>query len=327
MIHQNKFLLLISLNESIPWPWILLVVLGCGVLYFIWKQNRWKQENKSLSDKLSERSYQVMLQKWELERKNLSIGQQNKEIIESLEYARNIQFAILPKTSEVAAHFSDLFILYKPKDIVSGDFYFFRMNEESVYLAAADCTGHGVAGAFMSLVGSSLLHQIIGQKRDGDTAAILGELNEGIVTALQQKDSSSHNGMDIVLVCYDPAKKELAFSGANRPLFFIRDGNPDMIQPDKLPIGGFQPEEDRRFTRQVLPVKPGDCIYLYTDGYADQFGGPNGKKIMTKNFKDLLVSIHSKPMKEQQQLLDDYFEKWRGKYEQVDDVLVIGLRI
>ena len=298
-----------------------------GIFYFRWANKRFRDENKNLTDKLSERAHQVMIQKWELERRNLTVSQQNVEIIDSLHYARNIQTAILPKTETILQSFKDAFILYKPKDIVSGDFYFFDKIDNTVILAIADCTGHGVAGAFMSMVGSSLLHQIIGQKHLVEPAKILELLNDGIVEALKQKESDSHGGMDIALCCIDLNTKMLTFAGANRPLYYIRNNVADALKPDKLPIGGFRPDEDRVFTQQTLQIEDNDIIYVYSDGYADQFGGVQGKKIMTKKFKELLLSIHQLPMKEQEKTLDEYFESWRGRYEQVDDVLVAGIRI
>ncbi|HNP47753.1 MAG TPA: SpoIIE family protein phosphatase [Bacteroidia bacterium] len=316
-------------SDDITWFLIfsIIFILIGGIFYFRWVNRRFREENKNLTDKLSERAHQVMMQKWELERRNLTVSQQNAEIIDSLYYARNIQAAILPKTETITRNFKEAFVLYKPKDIVSGDFYFFEKFDNKVILAIADCTGHGVAGAFMSMVGSSLLHQITGQKHLMEPARILEALNDGIVEALKQKESDSHAGMDIALCCIDLVTKELKYAGANRPLYFIRDHQADSLKPDKLPIGGFRPDEDRVFTQQTLQLRENDTLYIYSDGYADQFGGVQGKKIMTKKFKELLLNIHDSPMKDQQKTLDEYFETWRGRYEQVDDVLVAGIRI
>lgn len=316
-------------SEELTWFLIfsnIFVMIG-GYAYFRWVNNRFKDENKNLSDKLSERAYQVMMQKWELERKNLNIGQQNQDILDGLRYARNIQYAVLPKEENIRKMFPDFFVLYQPKDIVSGDFYFFEEVNGLGFFVVADCTGHGVAGAFMAMVGSSLLHQIIGQKKILEPSEILGHLNEGIVEALQQKNNESHSGMDIAVLRYDPKTKEARFAGANRPMYLVRNYEADSIRPDKLPIGGFRPDEDRKFTQTVLSLQPGDRIYLYTDGYADQFGGPAGKKIMSKKFKDTLMNIHESPMEDQRETLHSFFETWKGPYEQVDDVLVAGIKI
>jgi len=316
-------------SEELTWFLIfsnIFVVIG-AYAYFRWVNKRFNDENKNLSDKLSERAYQVMMQKWELERKNLNIGQQNQDILDGLRYARNIQYAVLPKTENIQKLFKDFFVLYQPKDIVSGDFYFFEEIDGVAYLAIADCTGHGVAGAFMAMVGSSLLHQIIGQKKVSEPSEILGLLNEGIVEALQQKQNESHSGMDIALLRYDPKSKEARFSGANRPLYLVRNYQADSIRPDKFPIGGFRPDEDRKFTQSVLILQEGDRLYMYSDGYADQFGGPAGKKIMTKKFKETLLNIHESPMETQRETLESFFHTWKGAYEQVDDILVVGIKI
>jgi serine phosphatase RsbU (regulator of sigma subunit) len=222
-------------------------------------------------------------------------------------------------------YFDDGFVYYLPKDIVSGDFYFLEEFNERIYVAVADCTGHGVAGAFMSMVGTSLLKQIIIQHKLTDPSAILNELNEGIVEALRQKETESHGGMDIALCVIDKKTKQLQFAGANRPLTLIRNNDLQMYKPDKLPIGGFMPDEERRFSKQTIDFQKGDRIYLSSDGYADQFGGMEGKKIMTKKFRDLLQTIHESPMTEQRKTLHDYFHNWKGRLEQVDDVLVVGV--
>lgn len=316
-------------GDTVTWFLIfinLFLIIG-GIVFFRWLNSKFKQENKNLSDKLSERAHQVMIQKWDLERKTLQVTYQNQEIMDSLHYARNIQTAVLPKKEVILEAFKDAFVLYKPKDIVSGDFYFFEKLDGKYIFAIADCTGHGVAGAFMSMVGSSLMHQIIGQKHVSQPSKILGLLNDGIVEALKQKESESHAGMDIALACLDLEKMELTFAGANRPLFYIRNNVSDSLKPDKLPIGGFRPDEDRVFTEKTLKLEPGDRLYLFSDGYADQFGGIQGKKIMTKKFKEMLEGMHKLPMEEQQKRLDEYFESWKGKFEQVDDVLVAGVVI
>jgi serine phosphatase RsbU (regulator of sigma subunit) len=316
-------------SDSIAWFLIFINIftISAGWIYFRSLNRKFQDENKKLSEKLSDRSYNVMIQKWDLERRNISISQQNQEILESLHYAKTIQSAILPKADLIYSIFKDGFVFYKPKDIVSGDFYFLERSENLIYLAVADCTGHGVAGAFMSMVGTSLLKQIILQGKHRDPAAILQELNEGIVDALRQKETFSHGGMDIALCVFDLEHNRLEFAGANRPLILIRRFEMESIRPDKLPIGGFFPEENRKFSKQVLNIEKGDRIYLYSDGYADQFGGTDGKKIMTRKFKDLILSIHDSPMRSQEQTLENFFENWRGRYEQVDDVLVLGIQV
>lgn len=309
--------------------WFLLFINICfligGFFYFHHLSKRFTDENKKISDKLSERSHSVMMQKWDLERKNLSITQQNQEILDSLHYAKNIQSAIMPHGDAIDKIFKDGFVLYLPKDIVSGDFYFLEELNDHIYLAVADCTGHGVAGAFMSMVGTALLKQIILQNKFTDPAKILNELNEGIVEALRQKVTSSHGGMDIAMCVINKNAMTLQFAGANRPLHIVRNFETTLTKPDKLPIGGFTADENRTFKSQTIPLEKGDHIYLYSDGYADQFGGMEGKKIMTKKFRELVQNIHQSPMKNQHETLLNYFNNWKGRYEQVDDVLVIGV--
>ncbi|MFZ7114575.1 MAG: PP2C family protein-serine/threonine phosphatase [Bacteroidota bacterium] len=295
--------------------------------FFLYRHlfKKFEAENKKISEKLSDRSYNVMVQKWDLERKHLSISQQNQEILDSLHYAKNIQSAIMPHSDSIDRIFSDGFVLYMPKDIVSGDFYFLEEYNDRIYLAVADCTGHGVAGAFMSMVGTALLKQIILQNKFTDPAKILNELNEGIVEALRQKQTSSHGGMDIAICVIDKTEMTLQFAGANRPLHIERNATTELIKPDKLPIGGFNADENRVFRSQKVILEKGDRIYLYTDGYADQFGGIEGKKIMSKKFREVIREIHLTPMNSQHDALLNYFNSWKGKFEQVDDVLVIGV--
>jgi serine phosphatase RsbU (regulator of sigma subunit) len=314
-------------SDTVSWflLFICLFLLIGGYFFFRHLTKKFTDENKKISDKLSDRSYNVMMQKWDLERKNLSISQQNQEILDSLHYAKNIQSAIMPHKEAIDNIFRDGFLLYLPKDIVSGDFYFLEELNDHIYLAVADCTGHGVAGAFMSMVGTSLLKQIILQNKFTDPARILNDLNEGIVEALRQKETSSHGGMDIALCVINRKTMRLQFAGANRPLHIVREFNTELIKPDKLPIGGFNADENREFHTQEVELKKGDHLYLYSDGYADQFGGMEGKKIMTKKFRELLQTIHQTPMKSQHQTLLNYFNTWKGRYEQVDDVLVVGV--
>lgn len=316
-------------NDTVTWflLFINIFLLAGGYYYFRKLKERFEDENKKIAERLSDRSYNVMVQKWELERRNLTITHQNQEILDSLHYAKNIQSAIMPRPEAILNHFSDGFVYYLPKDIVSGDFYFIESSNDRVYVAVADCTGHGVAGAFMSMVGNSLLKQIILQSKLTDPAEILRQLNEGIVEALRQKETSSHGGMDIALCVVDKKAKTLEYAGANRPLLLVRNREMEQIKPDKLPIGGFMPDEDRRFTRHTLQLQTGDRLYMSSDGYADQFGGMEGKKMMTKKFKDLLMNIHESPMYNQQKTLSDYFQNWKGRMDQVDDVLVVGIVI
>ncbi len=279
-----------------------------------------EEQNTYLETKVSERTQELAL-------KNELITEKNKEITDSLHYARRIQGAILPDLKRITAALPQSFVLYLPKDIGSGDFYAFAHKEDSVIIASADCTGHGVAGAFMSMIGSSLLNQIINEKNIINPALILDELNDGVIHSLKQRESDSNDGMDIAICRIQKDRSKLFFSGANRPLWIIRNGTVLAYRPDKFPIGGLQIIHDERYHLHQIDLVPGDCVYLFSDGYADQFGGNNGKKLMSKKFREVLLSIQHIPMAEQKPYLTDYFDKWKGSHEQVDDVLVIGFKV
>jgi serine phosphatase RsbU (regulator of sigma subunit) len=316
-------------NDSVTWFLIFsnLSLLIGGWFYFRSLNRKFEQETKKLSEKLSDRSYNVMMQKWDLERRNLSITQQNREIIESLHYAKTIQSAIMPKDGELKKYFRDGFVFYRPKDIVSGDFYFLEEANGKIYFAVADCTGHGVAGAFMSMVGTALLKQIIIRNKVADPSRVLKLLNDGILEALRQKETSSHGGMDISLCVIDKVAMKLDFAGANRPLILIRQGQMEVIRPDKLPIGGMYSDDERDYHTTSMEINIGDRIYMYSDGYADQFGGTDGRKIMTRKFKELLMEVHQQEMHSQMTVLESHFDNWKGRFEQVDDVLVAGAEL
>nr|MBK9652366.1 SpoIIE family protein phosphatase [Bacteroidota bacterium] len=276
--------------------------------------------NNELEDKVILRTQEVMQQKELVEIKN-------KEITESVIYAKRIQAAILPDIKLMYRHLEQSFVLYIPKDIVSGDFYGFVHKEDKIIIAAADCTGHGVAGAFMSVIGSSMFNQIINEKNITQPAAILDALNDGIIDSLRQKESDSNDGMDVSILAFDLNKRIVDFAGANRPMWLIRNGELLTYKPNKFPIGGMQIIHEEKFSQHHIQLQPNDTIYIFSDGYADQFGGELGKKLMTKRFKEILVSIQHLSMPQQQLHLKRLFEKWKGQHSQVDDVLVIGIKI
>lgn len=262
-----------------------------------------------------------------IEKQKLLVEEKNKEITQSLNYARHIQAAVLPNHSNINALLKNYFILYLPKDIVSGDFYSVLQNNGRVIVAAADCTGHGVAGAFMSMIGTSLINQLVNEKNITTPAVILDELNEGIINALKQRQGFSNDGMDIALICLDHQKKQLQFAGANRPLWLFRNHELLVVKPDKYPIGGMQVAHTTQFTNHVIELQTGDSCYLFSDGFADQFGGEQGKKLMSKRFKEYLMVMQHLPMDKQKEQLEQLFNSWKGNYAQVDDVLVVGIKI
>ncbi|MBI5218687.1 MAG: tetratricopeptide repeat protein [Bacteroidia bacterium] len=304
---------------------------------------------KSYRDK---RKANILLaeQKKEIEEKNEELNQQNAEIAaqrdhiaqineditDSIHYAQKIQKAVLPsvETEEqlVAPH--QIFILYKPKDIVSGDFYFITRRKHWLLIAVADCTGHGVPGAFMSMLGVSFLNEIVAREDIMTASHVLDVLRQNIIRSLQQKGvmGEQKDGMDIVFVALNTDTLEMQYAGANNPLYIVETGHVPSLQeirPDKMPVGIFECMND--FTNQTLKLQKDDIIYLMSDGYQDQFGGPKFKKFMSKNLKQLLMDNYHKPLSEQKEILDKTIEHWKNGYDviykQTDDITILGIKI
>lgn len=254
------------------------------------------------------------------------IAEKNKDITDSINYAQRIQLAMLPLKEDIDKTLKDYFIMYKPKDIVSGDFYFHAERNNKVVIAVVDCTGHGVPGAFMSMIGNDLLNQAIIEKGITKPADILGQLNRGVKQALKQQSENAEttDGMDIAVCSIDFESKTFEFAGAARPLFYASK-DIQKINGDAASIGGGTPE-NYEYTNHLLHLKENNSIYIFTDGYVDQFGGEKGKKFMTKNLKDLIAGIHQKDMKEQFDILNTKFIEWSKGQEQVDDILMIGIK-
>lgn len=270
----------------------------------------------------------------QLEEKNQIIEQKNKDIKDSINYSQRIQQAILPSLEKIDKSLTDYFILYEPKDIVSGDFYWLTCLQTTptdsepardvVIIAAVDCTGHGVPGALMSIIGSTILNQSSTNPNVNTPAEALNFLNYEITKNLK----SIKDGMDLSLCAIDFQRMEMQYAGANNPVYILRNNECIHLKPDKQAIGSDSPNaENKKFTNQVVRLQKGDALYLFTDGFADQFGGPNGKKLKYSMFRNLLQEIQHKPMAEQKELLKARFERWKGNLEQVDDVLVIGVKI
>ncbi len=279
-----------------------------------------EKQNENLERMVSIRTNEVLLQKTEIENKN-------RDLNDNLNYARRIQEAILPDLNFIKQSLEDFFIIYKPKDIVSGDFYFFSRNKNKVIIAVADCTGHGVTGAFMSMIGTSLLNQIINENGILEPGKILQELSHGVFEALNQSESNVSDGMDIAICSIDLVNNSIVYAGANRPLWLFVNKDLVVVKPTKAAIGGSQNKSTTLFNEHSLQLNKGDSIYLFTDGYADQFGGSQGKKIMSKQFKKVLNEIQQLTMQEQEQFLSDYLNKWIGTLPQIDDILVAGIRL
>jgi serine phosphatase RsbU (regulator of sigma subunit) len=275
-----------------------------------------------LEEKVKERTLKIEKQKEEIE-------EQKKHIMDSIYYARRIQNAILPSFSLIDAHLKNYFILYLPKDIVSGDFYWVHETDELFMVAAVDCTGHGVPGAFMSIVGFNQLNHAVTVKKARTAGGILDELNKGVITTLNENTSenSIKDGMDMALCVLDLKSMKSEFAGANNPLVLIRDNKIIRYKGDRFPIGAFDGSQPQSFRNNEIDLKEGDCLYLFSDGYADQFGGLESKKFMYKKFEELLLQVHSLPVEAQKDELYKTYLKWKGSNDQVDDILVIGIKI
>lgn len=282
------------------------------------ERKRIENEILKLNESLEKK---VALRTSELESKN-------KEITDSIRYAKQIQFAKLPLREEIYSIFPECFILYKPKAIVSGDFYFFHKNQKSVFLACADCTGHGVPGALMSMLCSEKLNEAV--LKSNYPSTVLEQLNKGVKSSLRQSDSwnSTRDGMDIAFCSINMSDNTLRFSGANRPLWLIRNNseNIEEIKGTKSAIGGATPDSQYFDTHEVK-LQQGDTFYVFTDGFVDQFGGRENKKLLSKRFKQILLEIQNKTMEDQKQYLKEFIENWRAGTEQIDDILVVGVKV
>ncbi|HRH02832.1 MAG TPA: SpoIIE family protein phosphatase [Bacteroidia bacterium] len=287
------------------------------------------ENERFLEAKVIERTEEVVKQKEEIESKNQILEVLYKQVTDSIRYAKRIQEAILPPQSILRIILPNSFILFKPKDIVSGDFYWVEQKNGKTLFSAVDCTGHGVPGAFMSIVAYNILKYVVNNNNETQPARILDALNIGVSETLHQSnsESQSRDGMDLALCAIDFAKKELQFAGAYNPLYLIRKGQLLEFKADKFPIGYYTGTTAKPYKNNVIDLQSGDMIYIFSDGYVDQFGGPNGKKYMANRFRNLLLEICEKPVEEQKKILDNQLLDWQGVHEQVDDILVIGLKI
>lgn len=283
----------------------------------------------------------------ELAEKNKIIEEKNKDIVDSINYAKRIQHALLTTDEYLKDSLGDYFVLYKPRDVVSGDFYWCYNTRNKVIFTVADCTGHGVPGAFMSMIGISLLNEIIIENKIDDAAAILNALRTNLLKTLQQKEKGqgaiTRDGMDIALCVWDKTKNEIQFAGANNPMYIVRkSGHTGIaennklrvhnnhlyeILPDKQPIGFMEEKMDSLFTSQTIKVEKGDIIYISTDGYHDQFGGESNKKFTKRKFREMLASFNGTELNGQKLSLDTTIEQWKNINAQTDDICMIGVKI
>jgi tetratricopeptide (TPR) repeat protein len=264
----------------------------------------------------------------ELAKKNALITEQKKEITDSIQYASRIQNAILPPTEYIDQLLPEHFIIYRPRDIVSGDYYWITENGPKVYIMAADCTGHGVPGAFMSMLGVAFLNEIVSKHAEIPANILLNELRKQVITSLHQtgREGENQDGMDVALYIIDKDEMNLEFSGANNSLFIFRGDELIELKADKMPIG-IHRLANNSFTNYKIDIRKDDMIYAFSDGYPDQFGGPDGKKLMIKSLKKHLQDVHYKPLSEQKIYLEKVLDKWMGNTHQIDDILVMGVRV
>ncbi len=273
----------------------------------------------NLEDKVKERTQEIQHQKDVVEEKN-------REIVDSINYALRLQNAIIPTKAKVRESLPDSFVLFKPKDIVSGDFYWMADLGEDVLIAAVDCTGHGVPGAMVSVVGANGLNRCVKEFELKQPAAIIDKLTDLVIETFESGDDEVKDGMDCAFCSVNLKKRTLEYAGANNPLWIVRKDSDEIeeIKANKQPIGSF--EFRQAFTNHKVQLNEGDVVYFFSDGYVDQFGGPKGKKLKYKALKSIILDIRNKPMTEQEEILEREFESWKGTLEQLDDVCVIGIR-
>lgn len=280
-----------------------------------------------LEQKVAERTAEVVKQKEEIELQNNKINEIYGKMTASIRYAKTIQDSILPSEQQIQKNLPDSFVLYQPKDIVSGDFYWVEKKNGKTYFAAVDCTGHGVPGGFMSIVGHNHLNTAFTSSED--PATILDHLNQSISRSVQLNSQylNSSAGMDLALCSIDFNDRVLHYAGAYNPLFIVRDGELIENRADKISIGSYKHRSQKKFTTYEHQLQKGDGVYIFSDGYADQFGGVYGKKFMLRKFRQLLIDLHVRPPHEQKQQLVNHLQQWQGDHDQVDDILVIGVKI
>lgn len=318
--QENQLLTLENKNKS---QVIYFALGGCillfGLLFFIYRGYRNKQKANLL---LEEKNNIIQHQKEIVE-------EQHQDITDSIKYAKRIQGAILPPRNLWTKILPESFVLYMPKDVLSGDFYWIEETKDYVYVAAADCTGHGVPGALISIVNYNLLNKAILEKGLVTPSEILDSVNFWLTESLHQtyRESAVRDGMDVTLIAIHKHSNKVLFAGANNPIYVVNNGELKQIKGDKFPVGAFIEDQIQHFTTKTFETQPGDCIYMFSDGFADQFGGESGKKYKYAPFQRKLIDIYTLPLSEQRNIMRGEFLKWKGTHEQVDDVLLVGIKI
>ncbi|MEO1653085.1 MAG: SpoIIE family protein phosphatase, partial [Bacteroidota bacterium] len=275
-----------------------------------------------------ERKHDFIQQESYLNQALQQIDQIYFNIHDSLNYAKRFQEATLPRVESIKQKFDDSFILLKPKEVVSGDFYWFQqIEEDKILIAALDCTGHGVPGAFMAMLGNELLDSIVNRQKIYEPHVVLKELHRGVRMFLRQAENNNRDGMDGAVCLIDKQQMILEYAGAHNPILVIQNQEALLLSPNTFAIGGYEKEGERNFTKQSLALHPGATMYLYTDGYHDQVGGPDHRRFMASRLRRMLCKLYHKPMPEQKKILDKVIEYWMKGKPQLDDMLIMGLRI
>jgi len=333
--------------------WFLIVAAILGTLIFTGisqlRVRRLRKTKEKLESQVNERTQELTIEKEQVELKNEEIEDKNKEITDSINYARRIQHAMMAPTGEEFTQLQErMCVFYRPKDIVSGDFYWFARSENHTLIAAADCTGHGVPGAFMSMIGIAFLNELVNKKHLTSPGAILNDLRTNVLHSLESEGQTAKDGMDIALIDINWESMQVRYAGAHNPMYIIRkSSNPEPeaqnynkkytheeypdyslfeVKADKMPIG-IHDYQSKPFTTHTLQLQEGDTIYLFSDGFVDQFGGPKGKKFMAKRMRNMLLSMQNLDLKAQEKALESAFDEWMGVQEQIDDILVLGIRV
>ncbi len=333
VVTKNPLSISIIIKKALwkKWWFYLIIVLLMIMLTFFYikrREYRFVVEKRILEEKVRERTYEIQCQKDEIELQRDIIDVNNANITSSIRYASHIQNAVLPPMELIDKLLPNNFILSKPKDIVSGDFYWLTEKDNKIVFAIADCTGHGVPGAFMSLLGITLLNEIVNIEGITRSDAIITNLREHVIHSLQQnrKDITTFDGMDIALCVLDHRQKRIQYTGGMNDLVYIRDGKMEIVKADHLSVSVLQEDSDS-FTMKEINYKKGDILYLYSDGYPDQFGGERNKKYLIRRFYDTLLEIHELPMKRQKEILEKKLYEWMRDYIQTDDITVMGVRL
>jgi serine phosphatase RsbU (regulator of sigma subunit) len=318
--EPSTFSFIIKPPFYLSWWFILISI--CAIViaiiaYIKIRERKLVKEKIVLEKKVIERTAEVV-------QKSQIIEEKNRDITASIRYAERIQRAMLPR----AENYAEIFVLYLPKDIVSGDFYWMYDNGDNLLIAAVDCTGHGVPGAFMSIIGHNSLNKVVGEFGLTRPSAILDQLNAEVNKAiLQSQEKNINDGMDLTLISYHKSTRKVELAGAYNPLYQVRNGEVIVHKTDRFPIGMHTFEQKKGFTNFDIDIQPGDMLYMASDGYADQFGWADSKKFKTVNLKRMLSEIYTLPVAEQKIRLEKEILDWKGELSQVDDIMLIGIRI